>query len=829
MKNTFRLLFALVVLAAVSCVNRQEKQARNVIERTFGEMPENVEFHFTESVDSNKFYSLEVTGGKLRISGNSTVALCKGFHDYIQDNGYGCCTWSGSRMDIPEQLPEAELQTVTSPYDMHLFYNVCTFGYSTAYWGWPEWEKELDLLALHGYDMPLAPIATEAILWRVYSKMGLSDEEISAYFTGPGHFPWMRMGNMCSMDGGMSPEWHKSQIALQHKILDRMKELGMKPVFQGFAGFVPEAIEKHFPEVTLTRADWHGLHNQLLNATDSLFQTIGTAFIKEWEAEFGKGEYYLVDSFNEMDIPFGERGTKERYETIKGYAAATYQSIRNANPDAVWVMQGWMFGRDRKRIWDPESVKALLDGAPDDKLIIVDLAVDFNEFVWCSEKDWDYLDGFSGKRWIWSTTPNFGGRTSLKGVYDFYLNAHLDALASPNKGRLRGYGCSPEGIETNEPLYEAISAAGWSGERLDAREFLTQYLASRYGCAKDDVYGFADGLLGSVYDNFTNMDNFCWVSRPGILKENVFNINEGFYDGIETLLDLSDKCRGNKLYEYDVLHFTAMALAAKADELYREILILIVKGDLEKAGELENKLTDMLYGADRLLESHPLMRMQRWLDMADRMATNAAEKDEFRGEALRLVTTWDAPDIRDYASRLWSGLIRDYYIPRLKAFFNAAHNAEDFDIYELENRFIAKAAAEGLSPVTAYDDPIDAAEELFEEYVEDNDVEPYADVAGVYLPYTVKGGRIVVYLDKEQMEGLKGFDFCDIKGGPVIIKSVRVGNIRTNHKDGGPALILSTGGRYMYDGADSRVEKQTPFVFMVETGGNASGIIKLRK
>ena len=94
----------------------------------------------------------------------------------------------------------------------------------------------------------------------------------------------------------------------------------------------------------------------------------------------------------------------------------------------------------------------------------------------------------------------------------------------------------------------------------------------------------------------------------------------------------------------------------------------------------------------------------------------------------------------------------------------------------------------------------------------------------------VYDGVIVdVYLDKAQMEGLKGFEFCDMKGGPVLIKSVRVGNIRTNHKEGGPALILSTRGRYTYNGADSRVEKQTPFVFMVETGGNASGIIKLRK
>lgn len=819
----------LATVIVVSCIPQQEKQALAVIERTFGAMPANVEFRYVKASDSSSSYALSVKDGKLTIEGSSTVALCKGFHDYIQDNGYGCSTWSGNRLDLPESLPDMERSMVKSPYEMHLFYNVCTFGYSTAYWGWPEWEKELDLLALHGYDMPLAPIATEAILWRVYSKMGLSDEEISEYFCGPGHFPWMRMGNMCSMDGGMSLKWHESQIALQHKILDRMKELGMKPVFQGFAGFVPEAVGKHFPDVTLTRADWHGLHNQLLNATDSLFQMIGTNFIKEWEAEFGKGEYYLIDSFNEMDIPFGERGTKERYEKIKGYASATYQSIINANPDAVWVMQGWMFGRDRKRIWDPESVKALLDGAPDDKLIIVDLAVDFNEFVWRSEKDWDYLNGFSGKKWIWSTTPNFGGRTSLKGVYDFYLNAHLDALASANKGRLCGYGCSPEGIEVNEPLYEAISAAGWQSARIGAREFLSQYFASRYGCSKDEIYRVSDGFLGSVYDNFTSSDNFGWVARQISMATNVFNINDEFYDGIEALLKLSDKCKSNKLYEYDVIYFTATALAARADDILREIKILIVEGNIQEAEKLEDDMLQMLYGVDRLLESHPLMRMQRWLDMAEKMATNNAEKTEFRTEALRLVTTWDADDIHDYASRLWAGLVRDYYIPRLQGFFNAAHKGEKYDSYTIENDFITTAARDGLSKVSTYDDPIAAAKEMFEKFVKNMVVYPYEDVVGLYMPATMSNGRIFLSLNQSQMDGLKGFGFCNMRGGEVKINSVKVGSIRTNHKDGEAATISPMGGIYFYNGADSRVEKQTSFTFNVEAGDKAAGIIKLYK
>ncbi len=54
---------------------------------------------------------------------------------------------------------------------------------------------------LHGVNMPLALVGYEAILARVWKKMGLTDEEINSYFVGPAHLPWMRMGNISGVDG----------------------------------------------------------------------------------------------------------------------------------------------------------------------------------------------------------------------------------------------------------------------------------------------------------------------------------------------------------------------------------------------------------------------------------------------------------------------------------------------------------------------------------------------------------------------------------------------------------------------------------------------------
>lgn len=192
-----RLLPALAMLAAVlpAAASAPVDEARGVIARAAGGWPANVELKLVDKAPSGcDRFAVEARKGRLLIEGSSAVALCRGFYDYVTSHGYGVCTWSGSRFDLPERFPDTPRQEVTSPFERRLYMNVCTFGYTSPFWGWDEWEREIDWMALHGFDMPLAPIAGEAILARVWRRMGLTDEEIGVLFTGPAHLPWMRMG-----------------------------------------------------------------------------------------------------------------------------------------------------------------------------------------------------------------------------------------------------------------------------------------------------------------------------------------------------------------------------------------------------------------------------------------------------------------------------------------------------------------------------------------------------------------------------------------------------------------------------------------------------------
>lgn len=711
--------FALLFCTVLSAKSEPSEvvAAKGVVTRCFGFFPKNVEFKVIAKNADCDVYALSVTKGRLTVEGSSTVAICKGFHDYILSNGYGLVSWTGNRLDLPKKLPTMERAQTESPYQHHLYYNVCTFGYTTPFWGWKEWEKEIDWMAMHGFDMPLSPIGGETILTRVWKQFGLTDEEISDYFTGPAHFPWMRMGNIAHFQGGMSKEWFDAQIALEHNINDRELELGMTPVYQGFAGFVPKGITNHYPDLKLTETDWSSFDksclNHMLPPMHPLFSEMGTAFIKEWEKEFGKGKYYLIDSFNEMDIPFGTPGSQERFDALKKYGRMIYDSIRSADQDAVWVMQGWILGYQRA-IWTPETLASLLSDVPDDKMLIIDLAVDFNQYVWKNSRTWDFYKGFYNKDWIWSTVPNFGGKSSLVGPIDFYLNDAVNALTSPNKGNLVGFGTSPEGVENNEITYEAISSSGWSSSKKDLMPFLKNYTAARYGAAPDALMNFWKEMLQSPYCNFTSRAKFNWQLRQPTRKPAPLNINDHYFRGIEDFLSVAGDFADNPLYEADAIMYGALYFAGQADEVLAAIYKSLDAGDTDNASKLESLLLELLSNADKLLESHPTMRTQRWMDFASEAGTNPEESKSFVINSKRLISTWGGASLHDYAARVWSGILRDYYVPRLRFYFDSiiAGGVPDMVTFD-EGSFPVTAT---LSTPSTFENPVAAAVKLVSEF-----------------------------------------------------------------------------------------------------------------
>lgn len=693
MMKRYLLLILVSLLICPSYANENSailQEVRALLQRTVGSHAKEVKLQLISKVNGCDVFEQHIVNGQLLVKGSSAVALSHGFYDFLRTNHYGIVSWSGSRIAWPSTLKGAKTHRLVSPVKHHYYFNVVTYGYTMPYWDWNRWQKEIDWMALHGIDMPLALVANEAITARVWKQLGLTEQEINNYMVGPAHFPWMRMGNISGLDSPLPQSWYAPQVALQHKILAAMRRMGMKPICPGFAGFVPKAINRVYPEAKLLETSWAdgAFHNWMLSPQQQLFSRIGKMFIQEWEREFGKCDYYIVDSFNEMDIPFPPKESKERYELLASYGDKVYQSIKAGDKDATWVMQGWMFGYQRD-IWDYRSLEALVSKVPDDKMLLLDLAADYNAYIWKSTFNWDFYKGFYGKQWVYSVIPNMGGKSAFTGVLDFYANGHLKALKSANKGNLFAIGMAPEGIENNEVVYELLTDVAWKDTPTDIRSWLKDYTLSRYGTYNKALDDYWSGMLASAYNSFADHPRFNWQLSPKDHLRGSAKTGDQFYRAIESFVSCDSEMKNNPLYQIDLKENKAMYLGGKADSIYSNILQAYSKKDWNDFDRLTKDFCNQLTTIDQLLSSHPTLNLQRWLNFARKWGNTPAEKDYYEKNARRIITVW-GPPVNDYSARVWSGLISSYYLPRWKAYFKSLREGTPYNISSWEEKWVEK-------------------------------------------------------------------------------------------------------------------------------------------
>lgn len=730
----------------------EARAARGVLLRTLGNAAANVQLEYRPDSLKSDSYAYRAENGLLQLTGNSTVALTRGVYDYLKNEKLGMLDWSGPRFLFSGRLPDAQPFSRTSPFAIRHAYNAVTAGYTFPYWTWERWEQEIDWQAMHGFNMMMAPVATEAIATRVWKRLGLTQAEIDSFYVGPAHLPWQRMGNIGMVGGSLPPEWHADQIALQHKILDRLRELGMQPVVQSFAGFVPKAIKRIYPDLVLHNTLWNAgfppaQRPVLIMPDNKLFADIARMYIEEWQKEFGKADYFLADSFNELELPqTGEPVTS----LLADYGERTYRSIAAAAPDATWVIQGWMFAYQR-HIWTPETVEALFSRVPDNKVLILDYANDY-------ANNWQPMNAFNGKQWVYGYVPNMGGKTAYTGDLSLYAAGAARALHSPNRKNLVGFTISGEGLENNQVVYELLTDAAWSNDSIDLDSWLENYSLNRYGIYPDKLKESWELMRKSCYSNLIPHPQFGW--QLGECRLGWVNRDPAFFRAVELFLQCRDQAGTTTSYRDDAIERAALVLALKADEWFAAAAsayksALTATGDSASARGLE-----LLSELDRLLESHPLDRLEPWLELARAHSDNPELQKFYESNARQIVTVW-GPPVNDYSCRMWSGLVRDFYRERMARVLVALKTGERFDKNAWELSWVA---ASGISQAVPYADPVNAAAELVGKALAEKVPVPAVDtkdVAGDWTPATVPADwkRLEWTLTADQLKRMKGVLF----------------------------------------------------------------------
>ena len=628
----------------------------------------------TELKKSDKdFFELDQQGNRVVVRGNSWVNIAVGINWYLKYHAGIHLSWNGMTADLPEVLPAVQKRE-RHETDLPLRYdfNYCTFSYSMAFWDWERWQREIDWMALHGVNIPLAVVGQECVWREVLLKLGYSEEEVGKFIAGPAFLAWWAMNNLEGWGGPLPASWYAQQETLQKQILARMKELGMQPVLPGYCGMMPHDAKERLGLNVTPGGKWNGYTRPSnLLATDSRFDEIADLYYSELTRKFGKSDYYSLDPFHESNddasIDYAESGRK------------LMAAMKRANPEAKWVIQGWT---ENPR---PQMIEDL----PEGDLIILDL---FSECrpMWGIPSVWKREEGYGKHQWLFCMLENFGANVGLHGRMDQLIGNFYQTKTNPLAKNIKGIGFTMEGSENNPVMFELMSELPWRPEPFTKDEWVAEYTKARYGVDDPEIQKAWSILANSIYNcpmgnNQQGPHESIYCGRPSLNNFQVKSWSKmrNYYDPSSTLkaarlmASVADKYRGNNNFEYDLVDITRQALA---DAGRRQYLHTIADYNAFSPAEFKdgaNRFLEMLLLQDKLLGTRPEFRLGHWTEAARKLGTNKAESDQYEWNARVQITTWGNREcaneggLRDYANKEWQGLLKDYYYPRWHTYFTA--------------------------------------------------------------------------------------------------------------------------------------------------------------
>ncbi|WP_211746105.1 alpha-N-acetylglucosaminidase [Paenibacillus sp. Marseille-Q4541] len=638
---------------------------QKLIQRKIGSVSENFKLELIGSAEGYDIFELQSIDDSIVIRGSSESALASGFNWYLKHECHNHLSWCGSRLDLPAELPMLHSPIRhRSPYQLRYHLNYCTYSYSMPFWDWNRWEQELDFMSLNGINLMLTVTGLEEVWRRTLLRLGYTEEAVSDYICGPAFFAWQWMQNLTAWGGPLPLWWYDEQAELARKIRNRMNELGIKAVVQGFSGMVPRDFKKKFPESSpVDQGLWCGFDRPLLLLpTDPKYTETASIYYEELHRLYGTDiHHYSMD-------PFHEGGRADGLD-IAAYAREVERSLLEHDPEAVWVLQAWE-GNPK-----PELIGAIAQ----EHTLILDL--------WCESRPaWKETNAFQGHPWIWNMIQNYGGKNGLYGNLKIVAGDPLKAWKNPAAGQMSGIGLAMEGIGTNPVMYDLLTDMVWRESEPELEDWLAGYITRRYGKAPVSARKAWALLEKSVYNSSvvqqgTSESLLC--ARPALEIRNVSTWGprgisyepEMVREACRQLYQSYEICNTSEGYLYDLVDVTRQCLADLSREFHEQTIKAFLTQDILEFDVQSSRFLKLLEDQDRLLQTREEFLLGPWLEAARTKGRTEEEKRLFEYNARTLITVWgpesSATVLKDYSHREWSGLLSSFYGPRWKMYFEA--------------------------------------------------------------------------------------------------------------------------------------------------------------
>ncbi len=644
------------------------RPAAGVLQRLLPQQAAQFRLGVLEAPPGEERFRIASAERHITIDGSTPSALLFGVNWYLKYVAREHVSPDGDQLGgggaLP--LPAAPIEGQTR-YRYRYALNENVDGYTSPYWDWPRWQREIDVLALSGINALVIERGADMVLYRTFRDFGYSDAEIRAWLTLPAHQNWQLMGNLCCFNGPISSALLHKRVTSAQRIVARLRELGITPVLPGFYGIVPGDFRRRFPAAhVIAQGEWAGFTRpDWLDPRDPLFARLASAFYRHQRELFGDSRIYDMEVFqeggNSGDVP------------VAAAARAVQDALQAAHPGASWMMLAWE-GNPRQE---------LLAGVDRSRLLIIDID---HDRVPRDDRARDFL----GAPFLFGGIWEFGGRTTLGANLD-NITARLQRIGRANRN-MAGTALFTEGMDTNPFAFDLFTEMAWRSAPLELPRWTREYAARRYGVADAHATRAWQVLLSTAYD--IRIDAVVFNSERDAAQESLFNARPSlgaakasnwspeamrydagaFRQALPELLQAAPHLRNAG---YDLVDVARQVLANESRVLLPQIKSAYDARQRLRFEALTQRWLKLMDLQDELLSTERAFLVGAWLKYVAPWAETTAEQARLSYDARSLLTTWgdrkasDDAHLHDYGNRDWAGLTRDYYRLRWATYFRA--------------------------------------------------------------------------------------------------------------------------------------------------------------
>lgn len=647
------------------------KSAEGSLKRVLPSHYKQVEFLAVPTDENDNDY-FRITGnpGEIQIQGTTPAVLLTGLNWYLKYTAKGNITWNGEQLNLPKTLPAPETEIIKTANVPHRFaLNDTDDGYTGAYRNWEDWERVIDVLALQGVNEVLVTVGQEAVYYDTFKQFGYSSEALLSWIPQPSHQPWWLLQNMGGFGGAVTEDLIEKRAELGKKIANRLRELGMTPVFPGYYGTVPlDFVEKNPEGRVIPQGDWISGFRQpdWLDPQNELFPKVAETFYEEQEKRFGETTMYKMDLLHEGgdpgDVP------------VDKAAIAVEAALQKAHPGAIWAILGWQNNPGKQMIEPLDKDKVLiLDG-------LSDRYADLNrESAW---PDTPYAFGS-----IW----NFGGHTTM-GANMSVWNEKFWEWKEKSGSNLSGIAMMPEGSDNNPVAFDFLTEMAWQDGPVDMDEWFSKWAERRYGKADKHAEAAWKTLQDTAYnmpaDGWSEAQDGLFGAEPSLSVDTAaawsptsarYHIQQ-FNQALPELLKVAPELRKSSAYRYDLMDVTRQVLSNQSRVLLPKIKEAYDTKNEALFADYTNKWLEWMKLLDKVVSTNEQTMLGPWLEQAKSWAKDDEEEARLSYDARSLLTVWghrqpSQSGLHDYANREWGGLVGTFYYDRWETYFDELSSA----------------------------------------------------------------------------------------------------------------------------------------------------------